>query len=217
MAEICILAALPQLQRLALAYAPATSRPALTALFALDARLAGIVRNSHEPMLAQLRLTWWREELTANGGASTVNDPLLQLLHNWPGSKAALSGLADGWEAMTGPPPLSSDMFIALAEARGRAFAALADLPEVAAIALRMGRSWALADIADHLSDARERETVRALVQAQDWRWQRLPRKLRSLAVLHGLAARTVCRDSDSGSRTPGALLVAMRIGMMGR
>jgi phytoene synthase len=80
-----------------------------------------------------------------------------------------------------------------------------------------MGRAWALTDIAAHLSDARERETVLALVRTQDWRWQRLPRKLRPLAVLHGLAARTDWLKNESVALSPMALLAAIRIGITGR
>ena len=137
---------LPALQRLALAYAPAKSRPAWIALLALDARLADIVRHAHEPMLAQLRLAWWREQLAGSSGGPATGDPLLALLREWPGQGMALAGLAGGWEAMTGPPPLPSSAFLLLAEARGQAFAALADSLDEAAIALRMGRAWALAD-----------------------------------------------------------------------
>ena len=217
MPQLAMLSALPQLQRLALAYAPAASRPALGALFALDARLADIVRHSHEPMLAQLRLAWWRGELAERSSAPAPADPLLTQLRDWPGSTTVLCGLADGWEAMTGPPPLPSSAFASLAEARAAAFAALADLPGDAANAQRMGRSWALADIAGHLSDARERETVLAMVRAQDWRWQPLPRKLRPLAVMHGVAARTNWQDNQAVPLTLAALLVAIRIGIVGR
>jgi len=55
-----LLDSLGPLNRLALAYAPQSTRLPLLALLALDMRLAGIVRNSREPMLAQLRLAWWR-------------------------------------------------------------------------------------------------------------------------------------------------------------
>jgi phytoene synthase len=212
---------LPTLQRLALTYAPAETRELLLAFLALDARLANIVRSSHEPILAQLRLAWWREQLECNSDGLGSGDPLLATLHRWPGPKTELCSLVDGWEKMTGPPPLSADIFIDLAEARGQAFAALTDSPRQAAIALRMGRSWALADIAIHLSDLRERDRVLTLVRSQNWGWQRLPRKLRPLAVLHGLAARTNWQNNDALQKsialTPGALLVAIRIGMTGR
>jgi len=208
---------LPPLQRLALAYAPASSRGALTALLALDARLADIVRQAREPMLAQLRLAWWRSELAGSPSNPTTADPLLASLRAWPGAAAALSGLSDGWEAMTGPAPLAGSAFSTLADARGSAFAALAGSPNEVGVALRMGRSWALADIAAHLSDPRERETALALVRAQDWTRGSLPRTLRPLAVLHGLAARTDWQKHDKVAQTPLALLVAVRIGIVGR
>ena len=217
MSTVALLAALPPLQRLALAYAPRASRPALIGLFALDARLANIVRHSHEAMLAQLRLAWWRENLTANQGAQGAGDPLLALLSDWPGSRTALAELADGWEVMTGSAPLAASAILALAEARGKAFAALACSPGEAAAALQLGRSWALADIAGHLSDPRERTAAMALVRVQDWHWQRLPRQLRPLAVLHGLAARTDWLRHEAVALTPAALLAAIRIGIVGR
>lgn len=203
---------LPLFQRLALAYAPAATREPLLALLALDARLAAIVRGSREPMLAQLRLAWWREQLGADGAANAGGDPLLALLQSWPKPTPALAALANGWEAMTGPVPLPSEACMALADARGGAFAALADCPD----ALRMGRNWALADIADHLGDPREQGAALALARRQDWRQARLPRALRPLAVLHGLAARTIWRDNRAAALTPGTALAAIRIGLLG-
>lgn len=210
--------ALLPVQRLALAYAPAASRPGLLALLALDARLAGIVRHSREPMLAQLRLAWWREQLATMGdkGESGGGDPLLASIRVWPGSRAPLVGLVDGWEAMVGEAPLPASAFAPLAEARASAFAALAASEQEAASAMAMARAWALADIADRLSDPREREAALALVQAQDWRARRLGRGLRSLCVLHALAARAVSRKA--GARAGFVdLLVAMRVGLFGR
>ena len=53
---LSLLETLPLRQRLALAYGTGEGRLALLGLLALDQRLAGIVRNSREPSLAQLRL-----------------------------------------------------------------------------------------------------------------------------------------------------------------
>ena len=216
MPPCALLEALPLLQRLALAYATPATRPALIALLALDARLAAIVRSSREPMLAQLRLAWWREQLGGSGGTPAVGDPLLEALRDWPGSTAVLAELADGWEAMTGAAPLPASAIAALAEARGAAFAALADADSSRA-ALRMGRNWALADIAGHLSDTGERKAALALAREQNWRQERLPRGLRPLAVLHGLAARAVFRDNPAAELTPGEAFAAIRIGLLGR
>ena len=208
---------LSPLQRLALAYAPASTRQPLLALLALDTRLAGILRASREPMLAQLRFAWWREQLAAGSGPASTGDPLLAALNAWPAARSVLSGLVEGWEAMTGDVPLPASAFLSLAEARGAAFAALVDTPEAGAAALRMGRNWALADIASGLSNPQERAAALELTRAQDWRWARLPRKLRPLAVLHGLAAHRIMNDAQAAHLSPAAMLRAVRIGLLGR
>jgi 15-cis-phytoene synthase len=215
--KAALIETLPLLQRLALAYAPAATRPTLVALLALDARLSGIVRNSHEPMLAQLRLAWWREALGGTGARPGSGESLLAALEDWPAPRDALTGLVSGWEAMIGAAPLPADAFLALAEARGGGFAALAGEGDRQGNALRMGRNWALADIAAHLSHPAERQSAHDLARAQDWRRAPLPRGLRPLAVLHGLAAREILRDVPSPAISPLAALVAMRIGLLGR
>lgn len=203
---------LPILHRLALSYAPASTREPMLALMALDLRLAGIVRSSHEPMLAQLRLAWWREQLGSDGSAWPEGEPLLAALRSWNGWHSALLPLVDGWEGMTGTAPLPAVVFEQLADARGRAFAALARDDG----ALQPGRNWALVDLAFRLSNATEREAVFALAKAQDWSRPRLPRELRPLAVLHALTARRLRRPADSDRMTPGDFAVAMRVGLLG-
>ena len=208
---------MPPVLRLALAYAPEPSRGHLLAFFALDARLAGIVRSSREPMLAQLRLAWWREQLCLEQLPVDAKDPLLAALKDWPAPRETLAALADGWEAMTGPAPLPASAFGQLAASRAAAMAALGSTQAECEAALRMGRNWALADIAAHLSDPRERETALKLAQEQDWRRAKLSRRLRPLAVMHGLAARAIRRDSPDLTMTPVAALLAIRIGLFGR
>lgn len=211
---------LPQLHpvtRLALAYAPRAARLQLLALMALDMRLAGIVRNSREPMLAQLRLAWWREQLSHDGSAWPDGEPLLTALRSWNGRHGELAPLIDGWEAMTGTAPLPEAAFLQLADARGAAFAALMEGARNQAEAQRLGRNWALADIAGRLTHPQERATVAALANAQDWRPARLPRELRPLVVLHGLAARSLRAGENGISASPGSLIAAMRLGLLGR
>ena len=217
MAERELIETLPVLQRLALAYAPAASRASLLGFLALDTRLCGIVRNSHEPMLAQLRLAWWREALGETAGDQPSGEPLLAALGQGQGPRAALTGLVEGWETMTGPAPLPASAFLALAEARGRGFAALAVEGDHHQAALRLGRNWALADIAAHLSHTAEHQAALELARAQDWSHATLPRGLRPLAVLHGLAAREISKDAPGQAATPLALLAALRLGLFGR
>jgi phytoene synthase len=211
---------LPPLQRLALAYAPASVRKPTLALLALDTRLAAILRAAREPMLAQLRLAWWREQLRTEPSAWPRGEPLLAALQSWAAAREALVALVDGWEAMTGAAPLPAAALEALATARGGAFAALAGLAGAGGdreAAARLGGNWALADLAAHLGDPQERRSARALAEARDWRRARLPRSMRPLVVLHGLAARALARGGREDERSLGALLAAVRLGLLGR
>ncbi len=207
---------LPEIQRLALAYAPARSRERWLGLLALDQRLAGIVRSSREPSLAQLRLAWWREQLRAPVADWPQGDPLLAVLQGWQDRRGVLAALCDGWEEMVGASPLAAHAFDALAQARAGCCAALADAPESAENAVRYGRNWALADIAAHLSNPAERETVLGLARASDWGRGKLSRQLRPLAVLHGLARRNLAKNRPAQHVSPGGMICALRIGLLG-
>lgn len=210
---------LPLLQRLALSYAPAVAREPTLALFALDTRLAAILRAAREPMLAQLRLAWWREQMRTDPASWPTGEPLLATLRCWGERRDALVGLVDGWEAMTAPAPLPAAAFESLAAARGQAFAALAGLlgsERDAEAARRMGADWALADLAGHLGQPEEKALAEDLARARDWRRAGLSRRLRPLVVLHGLAARAVRRGAGP-EQSPAVLLTALRLGLLGR
>lgn len=206
-----LLDGLPVEQRLALAYAPVAARGLFAGLFALDTRLAGIVRAAREPMLAQLRLAWWRDRLGGGGG----NDPVLIALAPVLSQGLALSAMADGWEALLGE-SLDRDAAETFAGGRAAGMAALAQaLGCPAAEAARAGRNWALADLAARISNPAERAVVQGLIAAQDWRRPPLPRAMRTLAVLHGLARRR--RGAGPLIEGPGSLVCAIRLGLTGR
>ena len=66
---------------LATLWAAAGERPALAAVFAFDLELERVVADAKEPLLAELRLAWWREQLAAiAGGAPPPAQPLLRAL-----------------------------------------------------------------------------------------------------------------------------------------
>lgn len=208
---------LPTERRLALAYAPKAARPLVLGLFALDTRLAGIVRQAREPMLGQLKLSWWRDRLKADPVAGQLGDPLLALLDGWGEQRSALAGLVDGWEHLLNEEPLDQQALIAFAAARGMACAELAErlaVPEAIPEAARAGRNWALVDLALGLSDPAERERAAVLIAEQDWRTVKLPRRLRPLAVLHGLASRK--KGKAPLLTGPGDGLFAVRLGLLG-
>ncbi len=62
-------------------WAAEAARPALLAVHALDCELQRIVAEIGDPLLAEIRLAWWREQLLAlAAGAAPPAQPLLRLL-----------------------------------------------------------------------------------------------------------------------------------------
>lgn len=82
---------------------PTDRRPALTALWRLEARLFALVAQHREPMLAQIKLSWWRDRLAQIAARSDDlprGEPLLaELVAQWRGN-AALVPLVDAYEAI---------------------------------------------------------------------------------------------------------------------
>jgi phytoene synthase len=206
---------LPPPQRLALSYAPSAARSATLALLALDARLGAILRRGGEPVLAQMRLAWWRERLVADPASWPGGDAVLGLLRDWR-EPAALAPLVDGWEALLGD-ELDARAIGEFARGRGEGFAGLArELGAEASAAAMAGQLWALGDLAANLSDPGER---RATLEAAPGLpcSPNLPRALRPLTVLAGLARRSLARGGAPLLDGSGAILVAMRLGITGR
>lgn len=218
MASELLVEQLPIGHRLALSYAPARTRSLTLGLLALDFRLAGIVRNTREPLLGQVRLAWWRDRLSEPGALWPEGEPLLALLKDWGDEASALAGLVDGWEGLLGEPPLPGAAFAAFAEGRAAAFAGLARLVDAnPSEAARAARGWALVDLSGRLADPQERTEARALAEGQDWQQPDLPRTLRPLAILHGLAKRAMRRGASDLLAGRGAVWVTIRLGMLGR
>lgn len=208
---------LPLPQRLALAYAKRGLRAQWLGLLALDAHLANLLRQSREPMLAQMRLAWWRERLAEPVAQRPRGDPLLDLLAAWTGHEAALVALADGWEHLLAE-RLDGEAMRGFAAGRAAAFAGLAELAgTVTAPAAAAGTRWALADLAAHLSQSDERAAVLAAAHALPPEPVSLPRTLRPLAVLDGLARRSLARGGAPLADGPLAGLAALRLGIAGR
>ena len=179
---------------LALSYAPADAREGLAALLALDDALAAILRTTREPLVGQMRLTWWFEALAALDVKPPPAQPALQELARTVlpvVSGAELAGMVEGWEALLDE-PLDAAAMERFAAPRGaglfRAAAAVlgGEHPRLA----RAGEGWALADLADHLGDAGKAAVARALAsppleEAMQARW---PVRLRALGALALLA-----------------------------
>lgn len=215
MDQAALLAMLPTAQRLALSYAPRDARLPTLGLLALDARLAGIVRATHEPLLGQIRLAWWRDRLREDPANWPRGEPVLEALVHWGSDSVALVTLVDGWEAMLGD---GAGRVKRLSRARAAGFGVLAGrLDADPADASEAAFRWSLVDCAEKLSDPDLQSEVAALLTGTDWPRLRLDRALRPLQILYGLARRmrSALRPTMLGS--PGAGLVAMRIGLSGR
>ena len=90
--------------RLAMAYVPAHLRSALTLLLQMDMRFGDIVRTAREPMIAQIKMAWWREALTEAVDLRPKGEPLLQALAAVGGTipLSALEALVSAWEELLG-------------------------------------------------------------------------------------------------------------------
>lgn len=144
---------------LALSYAPPASRPGVAALFALDDMLARILRTTTEPVIGQMRLTWWHEALTKLDDGAAPAEPVLRALasqvlpHGVAGAR--LADMIDAWEVLLDP-DTPDDATLEVYARRGTLlFGAAGTLLGAAPgdpIA-PAGRGWALADLALHVQD----------------------------------------------------------------
>lgn len=130
---------LTPLARLLVAHA-GRDAPWHRAVWAFDLRLRDALLRAGEPMLAQLRLAWWRDSIRQNGAGA--RDPLLIALTVYPERADALCQMVDGWEAALDVNEAEDEALIGFARARGEGlFGALgAD----AARAASAGARWAL-------------------------------------------------------------------------
>jgi phytoene synthase len=195
---------------------PANARAAWRALHELDAVLGSIVRHTSEPLIGQMRLTWWHQALTALDTTPPPAQPVLQTLAaellpcGVAGSQ--LAAMIEGWEVLL-EQRLDHNALEQFATDRGgRLFAAASvvltggDGGDVVGMA---GAGWALADLAPRLSDGSESGMARTMAdehfaQAFQTRW---PRSLRPLGV-----QALVARAELDGGAAPGSPALALRL-----
>jgi 15-cis-phytoene synthase len=206
------------IHRIANSYTSGAARSAVDTLLALDAQFAKFVFTASEPILAQMRLAWWRDRFAEPRENWPVGNPILSELASWDAEVSGLGGLVDGWEALlANTPPRIAD-FEAYREGRASGWIVLADhlgsKADKRAIALASAR-WSMADAAASMSESEARELARreglALPNAPH-----LPRDLRALTVLETIGRRALESGAAPLSR-PGDLLSVLRRGLTGR
>ncbi|MBT2133673.1 hypothetical protein KK137_04935 [Croceibacterium sp. LX-88] len=213
--EMALLDDLLEPERLAFHYVDGRSRKQWLTILALDRRMATILRSRREPIMAQVRLAWWRETLARDPLHWPQGEPLLEALREWR-DPSGLAELASGWEALLSD-ELSSGVIAEFISGRGAAFTCLArelgvDVTEHARAAAEI---WALGDLAAHVSDSAERDRV--VGYRTDLSVPRLPRSLRPLAILAGLGAAALRKGGAPLLSGRASALLVLRIGLIGR
>lgn len=192
-----------------LSYAPAAARAGLAALLALDDTLASVLRTTSQPMVGQMRMTWWHDALTRLDTAQPPAEPVLLALAEYVvpvTTGAALTAIVEGWEELLEPGTLDGDALERYAKGRGALFPLAGRVLGAGSEPLEgAGRGWALADLARHESDvmtARQASERAAplLSEAAATRWSRNARPLGAMAHLARLP------DASAPRRTARAL-----------
>lgn len=185
------------------------------AAFALDELLGGIVRTTTQPIVGQMRLTWWHEALSALDRGEQRAHPVLAALAEVKAPSATLANTIDGWERLLEPEAPDEQALAAYAAERGGTlFAVIAGEQGDAASVRAAGAGWALADLAANVSDpvlaARAAALAsRSLEEAFAARWRPAWRAAGALAVD---ARAAIAGKGDAGAPARAARVLRFRL-----
>ena len=205
---------LPAAPRLALAYSAPDARGQFAALFSLDQRLARATREASEPIIAQMKLAWWRDRFAEGPALWPKGEPLLEQLSGWGGRAARLGALVDGWEAVgiEGESGAARE----LVAGREAAWLAVAEMLDDRSAPYPVERAAARYTLAS-LRDEGFRLPPDLVGEAADASEPLpLPRALRPFAVLGALGERALRTGKPLLGGAP-ALALALRVGLTGR
>ncbi len=198
-------------ERLALVYASGAVKACFMALLMVDAHLRGIAVVPREAMLTQVRLAWWREALSSPSSPATNAHPVLRAAVSAFGErKSILVALVDAWEAVAVGEE-RGDALTALASARAALCSAIAPAARREAVQAHCA-VWSEASALQIGKNARN-----AHPNLKATRLPSLPRELRPLAVLAGLARRSLLRGDGEFLGDRLSPLAAIRLGIFGR
>lgn len=175
---------------------PAWVRPAMQALFAIDAAMADLVAKATDPNLARIKLAWWREQLEALDENPPPAEPRLQAIAQRVLSRAVsgaeIAKLEGGWAAL-----LDGEIDTDLVASRGEGLFQIGGK-------LLGSNDWRLADAgALYALETIGNESVS--IYRQRLRGHRFPAELRPLTML-ARAAR-----HQPGSRAAALAMLAHR------
>lgn len=150
---------LPPIQKLIAAYAKGAHRRGFCVIFAMDNRFGDIVRSTTEPLIGQMKLTWWSDAIEKPTEKRPTGEPLIaeMAFHQTLFEDALLwDELIAGWTILLETGDLDQSLLERYARQRGGAVVKLAAKlcgNKVSDNLLDLGASWALWDIARNISD----------------------------------------------------------------
>jgi 15-cis-phytoene synthase len=181
-------------KRLAIAYAKQPQRDALTLLLSLDVRLGEILKNSSEPLIAQMRLAWWRDIIGKAPELRPIGEPLIAELNRlqaanpeWDIGNFMLS-IIDGWDELLANESWDGDVIVRQATSRSKGifdgFTAISG-HQIASELTGLGCQWAIADLRAYCQNEDQYRAVLSALREEGRNARlRLPRGLRPLTIL---------------------------------
>ncbi len=141
--------------RLAITYCPANLRAFFTLILAFDSRIKDVAARNTEPLIAQLRLAWWRDAISQGAATNRKGEPLLAQLSAISDPKLAqiaqhsMLDLLTAWESIIVMPNdanAAHDYAILRSKAVFGGFLSANDMSANEGMIL-LGQIWALQDI----------------------------------------------------------------------
>ncbi len=180
---------------IALAYAKSRFRSSFEALLMLDATLGNAVRAARDPLLGQIRLAWWRDELERVPTLLTTADPVLRAIRAIIARHDVIQGMClamvNGWEILLSDWPPEDDRLTEFGKLRGgNLFAAAGVLTGAgtAEVLVASGSAWALRDLSFHCSDKEVAKRASELATQKSNSTRRFPLEMRPFHILARLA-----------------------------
>jgi 15-cis-phytoene synthase len=141
--------------RLSITYCPAHSRPFFELILAFDSRLKDVASRNTEPLIAQLRLAWWRDAITQSETINRTGEPLLAQLSGMKDTKLAATArssmldLLTAWEHIIVAPDDANAAHEYASRRSNAVFGGFltANSVPMAEEVIALGRIWALQDI----------------------------------------------------------------------
>lgn len=190
-------------QILALAFCTRALREPYSLLLRLDRSLGRSMPHVSPPIVGQIRLAWWREQIRSPATANApdaVLEALDSLVRTRPVSRSDIAGLVDAWEILLVDSDLTDDNLLDFSKGRGggifRLASAIAGVPADAAMD-RAGMLWALADFSRRCTDRALADRALALARELSGSARALPHALRPFAILAYFAERDAARGLD--------------------